>query len=327
MGAGGGRPSQRHVHSGEVRCRDQNVVVSLTGNRRSEKMLVGIQQYVTKVRFHRRRHAVVHADGSRHGPPGAHREKQPSRANGECCFGHAAVKADRGQAHADGARGRGPPSVWCGGCFRDLPDTLRAVFRVSSLSRLEQKTVATKAAAVEKTLATRAARQHDRDGKQKEGIKGTPPERQYGLGGNVGPGEDRAGDSRARLQSTESRMGSSRGSMRLPSNGTVPRGEGGGLRPSALPAFLAGRDSAPRQRRSRPCTSTSIVTGSNGREVSCSSALRVEHGIRSREVQRMTRIHMVRRCGSLRGSVRFEQRLAGSGAGRDDVGIREWPLR
>ncbi len=33
--------------------------------------------------------------------------------------------------------------------------------------------------------------------------------------------------------------------MRLPSNGTV-RGEGGGLRPSALPAFLAGRDSAPR---------------------------------------------------------------------------------
>ncbi len=134
-----------------------------------QKMLVGIQQYVTKV-------PSIAVGTQSFTPTDLVTVLQERIASSQAvqtanAAWSAAVKADRDK-RTQTAPVVGALKRVVQGMFPGSPDTL-AVFGLQPL-KVGTKTVATKAAAVEKTLATRAAR-HTMGRKQKEGIKGTPP--------------------------------------------------------------------------------------------------------------------------------------------------------
>jgi hypothetical protein len=134
-----------------------------------QKMLVGIQQYLSKV-------PAITVGAQSLAPADLVTILQERIASSQAvqtatAARSAAVKADRDK------RTQTAPAVKAlkrvvQGMFPGSPDIL-AVFGLQPL-KVGTRTVATKAAAVEQTLATRKAR-HTMGAKQKEGIKGTPP--------------------------------------------------------------------------------------------------------------------------------------------------------
>ncbi len=134
-----------------------------------QKMLVGIQQYLSKI-------PAIAVGAKSFAPADLVTVLQERIASSQAVQTATAARSAAVQADRD-KRTQTAPVVGAlkrvvQGMFPGSPDIL-AVFGLQP-HKAGTKTVATKAAAVEKTLATRKAR-HTMGAKQKEGIKGTPP--------------------------------------------------------------------------------------------------------------------------------------------------------
>ncbi len=146
-----------------------------------QKMLVGIQQYLSTF-------PTITVGKQSFKPTDLVTVLQDRIANSQAvqtatAARSAAVKMDRDH-RTQTAPAVGALKRVVQGMFPGSPDIL-AVFGLQPL-KAGTRTVATKAAAVEKTLATRAAR-HTMGPKQKEGIKGTLPSASTGSAATPAP--------------------------------------------------------------------------------------------------------------------------------------------
>jgi hypothetical protein len=146
-----------------------------------QKLLVGLQQYLSKV-------PAITVGAKSFAPADLVTILQERIASSQAvqtatAARSAAVRADR-DVRTQTAPVVGALKRVVQGMFPGSPDIL-AVFGLQP-HKVGTKTVATKAAAVEKTLATRKAR-HTMGAKQKEGIKGTPPSASTGSAATPAP--------------------------------------------------------------------------------------------------------------------------------------------